>query len=65
MDIRILTFLSVSFFSAIASAHGGHDHSHWLAGFVHLLWIAPLIIGAVLVVLAINYLDKRTNSGEK
>ncbi|WP_422135866.1 hypothetical protein [Endozoicomonas sp. ALD040] len=25
-------------------AHPGHDHGHWSAGLIHLLWIAPVIL---------------------
>lgn len=35
-------------------AHGGHDHSDPMASLVHLMWIAPLVIGAVLMVKYFN-----------
>lgn len=31
-------------------AHPGHDHSDPGAGLVHLLWLVPVIIAAVVVV---------------
>ena len=28
-------------------AHDGHDHSLPMAGLIHLLWIAPMLIAAI------------------
>ncbi|WOD08069.1 hypothetical protein [Marinomonas sp. GJ51-6] len=36
--------------SQIAQAHPGHDHSHWMSGFIHLvtiLAVGSVILGAV------------------
>ena len=42
--------LCLVFVSAILStsvfAHSGHDHSHPMSGFVHLVWLLPLVVAA-------------------
>ena len=37
----ILILLTIS---TPSFAHAGHDHSAPMAGFIHLVWIAPLIV---------------------
>ncbi|MCL1138853.1 hypothetical protein [Shewanella pneumatophori] len=36
--------------STVAMAHPGHDHSAESANLIHILWAAPIVIAAVLVV---------------
>jgi len=31
-------------------AHIGHDHNEPLASFFHLVWLAPLLIGAIYLI---------------
>ena len=45
----ILTGLSL-LLSNPSFAHPGHDHSASDSGLVHLLWLVPVIIAAVVVV---------------
>lgn len=40
-------------------AHGGHDHSDPMASLVHLMWIAPLVIG---VAFMIKQVSRRFNN---
>ncbi|SKA53404.1 hypothetical protein SAMN02745132_01961 [Enterovibrio nigricans DSM 22720] len=63
MDSRLLFLLPLFVYSSTAFSHEGHDHSHWLSGFIHLLWIAPFAIGAIIIVLIINYMDIKNTSG--
>lgn len=51
--MRKLTFifaLQALLLSSPLLAHPGHDHSAAGAGLVHLLWLVPIIIAAVIVV---------------
>ena len=47
--IAIFTGLSL-LLSNPSFAHPGHDHSASDSGLVHLLWLVPVIIAAVVVV---------------
>ncbi|MCH2057819.1 MAG: hypothetical protein MK214_14645 [Thalassotalea sp.] len=40
LTVLLLTMSFASF------AHSGHDHTSPMAALVHLLWLAPLFIGA-------------------
>lgn len=61
MTKYILLILSL-FFSSLVSAHSGHDHSSPAAFFVHLLWLAPVAIAALV---AYFLLKKRSDRGDK
>ncbi|MBU2924630.1 hypothetical protein Q4530_15375 [Colwellia sp. 1_MG-2023] len=43
----VILLLSVS---APSFSHSGHDHSDPMAGLIHLLWVAPLVIGIGLII---------------
>ena len=46
LAVMLLTIL----LSAVALAHPGHDHNDAGAGLIHLLWLVPFIIAAVVLV---------------
>lgn len=46
---RLVGMLTL-FISAPSLAHSGHDHSAADAGLIHLLWLAPIIIAAGIMV---------------
>ena len=51
--MRKLTFifaLQTLLLSAPLFAHPGHDHSAANSGLIHLLWLVPIIVAAVIVV---------------
>ncbi|SQD78044.1 hypothetical protein [Moritella yayanosii] len=43
---KALTALTLTLASPIVLAHSGHDHSDPLSGFIHLFWIAPVLLAA-------------------
>lgn len=43
---------TLPFVSGLAMAHPGHDHSDWTAPFLHVLWVAPIVVSVV----AVSYL---------
>lgn len=43
---KVLTALTLTLASPMVLAHSGHDHSDPLAGLIHLLWIAPVVLAA-------------------
>jgi len=55
--------LTLSFFllfiSSPSFAHAGHDHADPMASLIHLVWIAPTLVGAFLL---IQSLVKRRSS---
>jgi hypothetical protein len=55
-------FLSVCLLmSQMAQAHPGHDHSHWMSGFIHLVTV--LAVGGVILggVVAFQQNTRRKN----
>ena len=60
--------IALTVFSLLVStqsfAHGGHDHSDPMASLVHLMWIAPLVIGTVFMVKHF-YRRANTTQGKK
>jgi len=48
--LSIILFLQLLLLSAPLYAHPGHDHSAAGAGLIHLLWLVPFIVAAVIVV---------------
>lgn len=47
-------------------AHGGHDHSDPMSPLIHLLWVAPMVIGAGLLMTYIKrrfFAEKKKNAG--
>lgn len=51
--------------SQMVFAHPGHDHSHWMSGFIH--FVTVLAIGSVIVggVVYKQYFRRRQNSAKK
>jgi len=43
---KVLTALTLTLASPMVLAHSGHDHSDPLSSFIHLLWIAPVVLAA-------------------
>ena len=48
--LTVMFTLALSLLSSPIFAHPGHDHSAAGAGLVHLLWLVPIIVAAVVVV---------------
>jgi hypothetical protein len=59
---RLSLTILLLFTSLPCFAHVGHDHSDPMASLIHLAWIAPLLIVAVVL---INKLVKHQNSLNK
>ncbi|WP_082930754.1 hypothetical protein [Shewanella woodyi] len=57
---RSILLLVAALTSPLVAAHPGHDHQHWSASLIHLLWILPAVIaiGALFHL----YRRKRTQS---
>jgi hypothetical protein len=49
--------------SAKSMAHAGHDHNDLTSSFIHFMWIAPLVVGAILLVR--HYTKTVRNTGRK
>lgn len=51
--MKITAFISVILAMLVSKpllAHPGHDHNAMDVGLVHLLWLVPVIVGAVVIV---------------
>lgn len=46
---RLYTTILFLLLSAPSFSHGGHDHTSPMAGVIHLLWVAPLVIGVAFI----------------
>lgn len=55
---RVIIAILGLFVSAQSIAHSGHDHNDLSSSLIHLLWIAPFILG---VFLLIKYVNKHLN----
>lgn len=54
--VKFTLFFMSLFISTSVFAHSGHDHTSAMSGLIHLIWIAPLTVAAVLFA---TYLKKR------
>lgn len=47
---KLFAASSLALLSTVASAHSGHDHSHWMSSSIHVLTIIAIgtIIGTVI-----------------
>jgi hypothetical protein len=59
---RLFILLTGLVISIQSFAHEGHDHSDPMSSLIHLFWLAPLIIGAGLLV---TYVKRRYFSSTK
>ena len=48
--VKFTVFFISLLMTSHAFAHVGHDHSSAMSGLIHLLWLAPLVVAAVLLV---------------
>jgi len=51
-----LNGLFAFFFSAVAFAHPGHNHSHWTSSTIHLITLAVV---AIIMAIAVTWLVKK------
>ena len=60
---RVLLGVLLMVFSAIASAHAGHDHSQWYSGFSHITYYGAIFASFVLLAyIAYTTLKKAKNN---
>lgn len=59
---RLFILLTGLVISMQSFAHGGHDHSDPLSPLIHLLWLAPMIIGVGLLAM---YVKRRFSASNK
>ncbi|WP_076409238.1 hypothetical protein [Shewanella sp. UCD-KL12] len=48
--LALFALLTSSLTTPLVMAHPGHDHQHWSASLIHLLWILPLVAAIGLAV---------------
>ena len=54
--VKFILFFMSLLVSTNALSHTGHDHNNAMSGLIHIIWIAPLAVAAVLLG---AYLKKR------
>lgn len=61
--IKLLTFFIGLLLSSHVLAHVGHDHSDAMSGLIHVIWVAPLLVGLVILSIHVKFkLAKKRNS---
>ncbi|MEI8610736.1 hypothetical protein P4S70_17985 [Enterovibrio sp. Hal110] len=48
MTQRLALFAFLLTASPMLMAHAGHDHGHWSASLIHLLWALPVIVAGAI-----------------
>jgi len=59
---KIFSTMLLSISSLPAFAHAGHDHGDLTASLIHLFWLAPVIIGVVIITYKLNKNDNAKNN---
>ncbi len=50
-SLTLTSLVGASLLSPLAMAHPGHDHQHWTASLLHLLWLLPAITAVVVAMI--------------
>ena len=65
MKKNLLTASAIAFaYSPIALSHPGHDHSHWTANSVHLMFAASIVGVIAVAVFAMKKIHKNSDTQE-